>query len=90
MNAVTFDTLMLNPEMEYKYVLVSHCAGPNTVRIVDLSSSGGQSTTGFGLLFEQGWEPVREMHLGGGGEATGTSIMVLLQRIKRETNDLKV
>lgn len=88
MNAVQFDTLMIDPTMEYKYVLVSHCSGPNTVRVVDLSSESGLNTTGFGLLFKQGWTPVREMHLGGGGESMGTSIMVLLSRIKKNGNGI--
>ena len=82
MNAVQFDTLMIDPEREYKYVLVAHCGGPNTVRILDLKD-GSEIVPGFGLLFEQGWLPVREMRLGGGGESTGTSIMVLLSRIKK-------
>lgn len=82
MNAVQFDTLMIDSAREYMYVLVSYCSGPNTVRILNLSSDSGQ-TTGFGLLFEQGWLPVREIRLGGGGESTGTSVMVLLSRTKK-------
>jgi hypothetical protein len=37
----------------------------------------------FKRLFVAGWVPVREIPAGGGGDSTGTSILILLHREKR-------
>jgi len=79
MKPVSFNTLLLTiPPVEYKYVLICHRSSPMDFTMKDLDN--GVSTTSFDVLFEAGWIPQREIPLGGGGESTGASILVLLTR----------
>lgn len=83
MKSESFNTLVLTvPEMEYKYVLIAHRSSPMDFTMRDLDRDN--STTNFGVLFEAGWIPHREIPLGGGGDSTGASILVLLSREKND------
>jgi hypothetical protein len=82
MDSITVTTLDPIAPMEYKYVLVSHASGPLTAKMYDLSRPYGEDVS-FKLLFARRWTPVREIPMGGGGDSTGTSILILLQRAKR-------
>lgn len=82
MDSITVTTLDPMAPMEYKYILVSHASGPLTAKMFDLSRPYGDDVS-FKLLFARGWMPVREIPMGGGGDSTGTSILILLHREKQ-------
>ena len=89
MKSESFNTLILTvPEMEYKYVLIAHRSSPMDFTIRDLDN--GVNTTSFGVLFEAGWIPQREIPLGGGGDSSGASILVLLTREKKCQNYMNI
>lgn len=82
----TLELLTLTPpEMEYKYVVVSHVPCQQHVGIIDISEAGFPAT-GFNLLLSRGWCPVREIRFGGGGESSSMSVLVLLEREKHNGN----
>lgn len=83
----SFSTLELPtpPEVEYKYVVVSHVPCQQHVGVIDISEAGFP-TTGFNLLLKSGWRPVREIRFGGGGESASMSVLVLLEREKPNGN----
>jgi hypothetical protein len=68
------------PQMEYKYILVSYILSQQSVRISDLSEPGNP-TTSFSIILKQGWKPLRESRLSGGGDTTGMAVLILLERV---------
>jgi hypothetical protein len=82
MDTMIVSTIMPPTQVEYKYILVTYSSGPRAATLIDLSAPP-LAEVNFKLLLGRGWTPLREIPTGGGGDSTGTSIMLLLQREKR-------